>query len=1425
MLLPLALPQYQHSVERPESSPRVLASKVYKDWTTTPRSPVLYIQGRDEAHSKSLADNVFLFQQSKLREKQVYEIPIFSFAFSSRDPARNTMNRMMCSTLIQLLCAINSESPHPETSIFFDLYHLQKGWTFKDLCNILLSFPVSSPWMGMLLVLHDVDECELTSRKYFWDVLHYLTESSDSYIKVIVTSRRKLSLLTDSEKTSLWYLYDHSKEDKLEEASLSLTPHPTSLVSTLCPGGHGETRVRNALEALVGIDQTNLERILSLIQDHTNWPNVPSLGAWSNFCALLDWVQPSTSPAITLDWILRLCPDQVGLRWVLHWLVYGHRPLSSSELACLFRHCNQGQGYQFVSSPTPVEVEESLRLLKSWLSALVQFSHDQVCIRKPLWDILLEDNPNYLWNEIKPIAHQTILDFLSRYLTTPEVRKRLIEMYDRYILSYNADDHHLTPSVQPDGEDFIFYAVTAFPYHLEKSPQSVQQLEYLFFSPEQPLTPWARMYWAMGNPFLRPSVKTTDSAFSVLLSTANLDATLRKSLKSSMAASFPPAGLSNTPRELSDSADMDALVRAVSVGDEEAALKHTQHILSRTTSGNGAGAVGITATVAVTEDNSWLSRLLWRAAWLNMDRLAGLLLRTQMPPDPEDVVSARYTSPLYLASRLGHYRIVQALLEAGANSRVLGKGVYSVLFTAAGNGHNNTVLILADKDKDLLRMNQPRSPLYIASEWGQWIVVKTLIDLGAQVNVTHESDRWSPLIVAANSGNARTVRALLEKDANPNLPGPGDQDTSLWFAAMRGESVDCVRALLEYGANPNHEFIQPPLVVEICSSSDISLEKKIGILDALIDNSLPIDINKVDSNGTSGLMWAATTGDTALVEWLLSHNANVHTTNNESYSALYFAVINGHQEVIRKLLAVGAPVDIVTSAGETLLQLSVDKGVEQIGMLLDAGANLELENGSGQTVLNTAIEQEKPGVVKLLIDRKVNIRHRDRSGWSPIHDASGYRPNAEVARLLIDAGASLTEVTKSGQTPLHLAANQCRPEIIAVLLEFRSALDIQQRNSDGETPLLSAVLGGNLECVRRLIQAGADINTQCSNGWTPLMRAIYLDEPHEVVSFLLSRPDLEISRSSPKLGAALHIACARLDLATVIKLLDKGADVNQQLPGVRPTPLMAACMPRNISDFSTRSEYLNNIDQIVRTLVDRGADIHAKHSNPVPTILCAAALYSGPSTINYLVSKGLSLEEKGCLDRLPIHYAAFSGRENFETVLLGNSTLLSKDIAGKTALHWAAQFSHVQTIEIILSRAYSPKERLSRLNQRDNDGWTALCWALRPDTTPSSKIYSEPYTLTRTVQLLIESGADVPTSCRMGREDEKFTALEIAKLHNASDEIINLLRKADTAHSAEDETTGSIRAYEEHNYYCDICLSVSRSMFHLSWELSSLYCC
>jgi len=84
-----------------------------------------------------------------------------------------------------------------------------------------------------------------------------------------------------------------------------------------------------------------------------------------------------------------------------------------------------------------------------------------------------------------------------------------------------------------------------------------------------------------------------------------------------------------------------------------------------------------------------------------------------------------------------------------------------------------------------------RSILSWAAEWGRTTIVELLLDAGAP----HEP---LALGVAAHKGHVETVRCLLGRGFDPNLP----TDFPPLCAAADRCSIECVEALLEGGADP-----------------------------------------------------------------------------------------------------------------------------------------------------------------------------------------------------------------------------------------------------------------------------------------------------------------------------------------------------------------------------------------------------------------------------------------------------------------------------------------------------------------------------------------------------------------------------------------------------------------------------------------------
>lgn len=752
--------------------------------------------------------------------------------------------------------------------------------------------------------------------------------------------------------------------------------------------------------------------------------------------------------------------------------------------------------------------------------------------------------------------------------------------------------------------------------------------------------------------------------------------------------------------------------------------------------------------------------------------------------------------------------------------------MYSALHTASCSGEEGAVKAILAHRIDLVNVEQPLKPLYAASIWGCWKVVDCLMSFpGPDPNQKHTGG-WTPLTAAADNGFVNTVRVLLDHGADPNLPGPEDKFTALYYAAVIRGHTDIVRMLLARGATINHETLYAPLLCSIVANPNLSVEDKISLSEILIQHDPSIDIDKSASNGYTPLMVAAEKGDTTMIRWLLRHGSDINRMTPRGVHSLFFAV--GHRQVAatKELLKHDTPpiLDIESEDSRFPLEYTVaDEGVQDDGslveLLLDAGADLEFESKKKQTVFTVAVDCGQLEVVKLLLKRGVDIHHRDMWDYTPILTSIQLETpsGTEITRLLVDNGANLKDAMSDSSTALHLAMWRSDLDKVRILLEFRSSIDIHARDSDGDTPLLCSTGWERpqiVECLKLIVRAGADVNDQNTRGWCLLMKSAWRGEAACAVhDFLLSLPETKVDLVAPDGGYPLQVACRIGYMDLMHKLLDRGTDVNLAVPGLAPTALISACASNTAKTDETT-------ELIVRELVARGAqpDFMSKNNVGIFNALCAASFQAGVGTINFLLDSGASAQQPDPLGRLPIHFAAASGLRNFEAVALTyKGDIMAVDKTDKNVLHWAAQFGNCGTVKAIFERIPASK-RKAVVDCKDVDGWTPLAWAMRPNNPDdnTAKGFSEQRDYVGTVQYLIQQGADVGVTFRQGRGEaaEELTPAVLAERCGA-DDLVRLLTRSERS---EQDSTGADAAVVKHTprssrytsrqKMCDMCFSV-----------------
>ncbi|TQB70154.1 hypothetical protein MPDQ_000932 [Monascus purpureus] len=156
-----------------------------------------------------------------------------------------------------------------------------------------------------------------------------------------------------------------------------------------------------------------------------------------------------------------------------------------------------------------------------------------------------------------------------------------------------------------------------------------------------------------------------------------------------------------------------------------------------------------------------------------------------------------YGNALHAASFKGFDKVVQMLLDHGADVNAQGEYYGSALQAASFKGFDKVVQMLLDHGADVnAQGGRFGSALHAASSSGHEKVVQMLLDHGADVNA-QGGYYGSALYTASSSGHEKVVQMLLDHGADINSQG-GRYGNALQAASSRGHEK-VVQMLLDHG--------------------------------------------------------------------------------------------------------------------------------------------------------------------------------------------------------------------------------------------------------------------------------------------------------------------------------------------------------------------------------------------------------------------------------------------------------------------------------------------------------------------------------------------------------------------------------------------------------------------------------------------------
>lgn len=250
-------------------------------------------------------------------------------------------------------------------------------------------------------------------------------------------------------------------------------------------------------------------------------------------------------------------------------------------------------------------------------------------------------------------------------------------------------------------------------------------------------------------------------------------------------------------------------------------------------------------------------------------------------------------SPLILASALGKDEAVAFLLDKGAHIHKEGPRNHSPLHSAACGGFTSTVQLLLDRGADPNRPSQyGHTPLYKAISYNRCEVAALLIKRGADIEAM-ASARLTPLRHAIGRDSSEMVSLLLASGAEVN----GIAMTRPLHEAVSRKNVSIVEALLEYGADVNaaDEYSRMPIRAAVVAGD-------LKLIDLLVEQGADLGLASSDSGRKAELLFTAVQcGRPGVVKRLIEHGLDPRECNIYGRTAYEFATDRGMEDLAQQL--------------------------------------------------------------------------------------------------------------------------------------------------------------------------------------------------------------------------------------------------------------------------------------------------------------------------------------------------------------------------------------------------------------------------------------------------------------------------------------------------------------------------------------------
>ena len=327
--------------------------------------------------------------------------------------------------------------------------------------------------------------------------------------------------------------------------------------------------------------------------------------------------------------------------------------------------------------------------------------------------------------------------------------------------------------------------------------------------------------------------------------------------------------------------------------------------------------------------------------------------------------------------------------------------------------------------------------------------VEIVLNEGVDINIPGKSNR-TPLLWASPSASGEFIKTLIDLGADVNAQRTDDKVAPLCLAADWNNYV-AVDILLKHGADVGHLNISKTVGLHGCAGNGF-----LSVSRLLIDSGCDINLRK--NTGQTALYFAVKNKHKFIVKYLLESEADVNMKCNENASDRIYLVRGmdrgkpvWHYVLVEKALL---PLFLRRTKGGSL-------DVADFGLILTSGRGKDppenvrkninemgatFPDTQSQTVLHVASKSASLEIVDLLVKHKADVNANDMDGFTPLHLAAMHG-NIQVVKKLVETNADVN-LKVDGKDAADLARMNEETEIEEYLKPKGS---LPQRDSESQS--------------------------------------------------------------------------------------------------------------------------------------------------------------------------------------------------------------------------------------------------------------------------------------------------------------------------------------------------------------------------------------